>query len=230
MKTNGAIVTSPGNLKTSLPDHLHDENVSCNLYDTPMREHGNTTSDEEKVSLIAGHFHEIMSILGLDTGDDSLKGTAQRVAKMYVKELFRGLNALNRPAITLFENKYHYNQVLVAKNIRLHSTCEHHLLPIIGKAHIGYIPATKVIGLSKLNRLVSYYAQRPQVQERLTNQLARELKVVLGTDDVAIVIDATHLCVGIRGVEDDNSRTLSSHFSGKFNREETRNEFMAMIR
>ena len=120
--------------------------------------------------------------------------------------------------------------MLVEKNIKVQTNCEHHFLPIIGKAHIGYIPSTKVVGLSKINRLVKYYSQRPQVQERLTNQLANELKSMLGTEDVAVVIDAVHLCVAARGIEDNGSSTVTTHFSGKFNRDETRNEFMAMIR
>ncbi len=226
MKTNGTILTM-SKFENDLQELDHHETSS---FDTPLRPDAFSISDEEKIRIIAGHFSEIMRTLGLDLQDDSLKDTAGRVAKMYVKEIFGGLNPANKPSVTLFENKYGYHQMLVAKNIQLQTTCEHHFLPVTGKAHIAYIPSAKVIGLSKINRLVRYYAGRPQVQERLTNQLANELKQTLGTEDIAVVIDAVHSCVSARGVEDQTSSTVTSYFSGKFNREETKNEFMAMIR
>lgn len=226
MKTNGTILAI-----SKFEDEVHGLNHhETSIFDTPIRPGAFDISDEEKIAVIAGHFREIMRTLGLDLEDDSLKGTAGRVAKMYVKEIFGGLNPANKPSVTLFENKYGYHQMLVAKNIQLQTTCEHHFLPVTGKAHIGYIPSAKVIGLSKINRLVRYYAQRPQVQERLTNQLANELKNTLGTEDIAVVIDAVHSCVAVRGIEDQGSGTVTSYFSGKFNREETKNEFMGMIR
>lgn len=158
--------------------------------------------------------------MGLDLNDDSLQGTPQRVAKMYIEEIFSGLNPANKPKVTLFENKYQYNQMLVEKNITFYSNCEHHFVPIIGKAHVAYISSGKVIGLSKLNRIVQYYAKRPQVQERLTNQIAIELKNILEIEDVAVIIDAKHLCVSSRGIKDDNSSTVTSYFGGKFNNQE----------
>ena len=226
MKTNGTILTM-SKFERGVQELNHHE---TNNFNTPLQPDAFNVSDDDKIRIIAGHFREIMRTLGLDLEDDSLKGTAGRVAKMYVKEIFGGLNPANKPSVTLFENKYGYHQMLVAKNIQLQTTCEHHFLPVTGKAHIAYIPSAKVIGLSKINRLVRYYAQRPQVQERLTNQLANELKNTLGTEDIAVVIDAVHSCVAARGVEDQGSTTVTSYFSGKFNREETKNEFMAMIR
>jgi GTP cyclohydrolase I len=167
--------------------------------------------------------------LGLDLTDDSLKGTPKRVAKMYIKEIFSGLNPENKPKVALFENKYKYNQMLVEKEITFFSNCEHHFVPIFGKAHVAYISNGSVIGLSKLNRIVQYYAKRPQVQERLTMQIANELKKVLMTDDVAVIIDAKHLCVSSRGVQDINSATVTSYYSGKFENEHTKQEFLKYI-
>jgi GTP cyclohydrolase I len=158
-----------------------------------------------------------MDTLGLDLTDDSLKGTPTRVAKMYVDEIFSGLNPKNKPKIALFDNKYQYKQMLVEKDITFYSNCEHHFVPIMGKAHIAYVSSGKVIGLSKLNRIVQYYAQRPQVQERLTNQIAVELKTLLDTEDIAVVIDAKHLCVSSRGIKDDTSRTVTTCYGGIFN-------------
>lgn len=226
MKTNGTILTM-SKFERGMQELNHHE---TNNFNTPLQPDAFNVSDDDKIRIIEGLFREIMHTLGLDLEDDSLKGTAGRVAKMYVKEIFGGLNPANKPSVTLFENKYGYHQMLVAKNIQLQSTCEHHFLPVTGKAHIAYIPSGKVIGLSKINRLVRYFAKRPQVQERLTNQLANELKNTLGTEDIAVVIDAVHSCVAARGVEDQGSTTVTSYFSGKFNREETKNEFMAMIR
>jgi len=187
-------------------------------------------NEEEKIKVIADHFRGIMQALGLDLNDDSLKGTPQRVAKMYVKEIFSGLNKDNEPAVTLFENKYQYNKMLVEKDITLYSYCEHHFVPIIGKVHAAYISKGKVIGLSKINRIVQYYAKRPQVQERLTNQIAEALKKAIGTEDVAVVIDAVHLCVASRGIKDTGSSTITAHYSGKFINEGIKNEFLAFIK
>ena len=174
-------------------------------------------TDEEKKSKISNLFEEIMDVMGLDLKDDSLKGTPDRVAKMYIDEIFSGLNPANKPKVALFDNKYQYNQMLVEKDITFYSNCEHHFVPIIGRAHIAYISSGKVIGLSKLNRIVQYYAKRPQVQERLTNQIAEELKFILGTDDVAVIIDAKHLCVSSRGIKDDTSATVTAFYGGTFN-------------
>jgi GTP cyclohydrolase I len=187
-------------------------------------------NEDEKIKSIGNHFKKIMETLGLDLNDDSLKGTPERVAKMYVKEIFSGLNPNNKPEITLFENKYQYNKMLVEKDITLYSYCEHHFVPIIGKVHVAYISKGKVIGLSKINRLVQYYAKRPQVQERLTIQIAEGLKKAIGTEDVAVLIDAVHLCVTSRGIKDTNSSTITSHYSGKFINEETKNEFLALVK
>jgi GTP cyclohydrolase I len=185
--------------------------------------------DKSKIDLIERHFAEIMNILGLDLSDDSLKGTPHRVAKMFVKEVFSGLNPDNEPKIKLFENKFNYNQMLVEKDIKLNSYCEHHFVPIIGKVHIGYISNGSVIGLSKINRIVKYYAKRPQLQERLTQQIANELKKALNTEDVAVVIEATHMCVTMRGVEDESSNTTSSSFNGRFLNNDIRNEFFTYL-
>lgn len=187
-------------------------------------------NDEEKIEVIENHFRGIMKALGLDLNDDSLKGTPKRVAKMFVEEVFSGLNEKNKPEITLFENKYQYNKMLVERGITLFSYCEHHFVPIIGKAHVAYISKGKVIGLSKINRLVQYYAKRPQVQERLTVQIAEGLKKAIGTEDVAVLIDAVHLCVASRGIKDTNSSTITANYSGKFINEETKNEFLNLIR
>jgi GTP cyclohydrolase I len=181
------------------------------------------------MELIAKHFKEIMQILGLDLSDDSLKGTPMRVAKMYVKEVFSGLNPKNKPMVRLFENKYKYSEMLVERDITFYSHCEHHFVPIYGKAHVAYISSGEVIGLSKINRIVQYYAKRPQVQERLTVQIAEELKKALNTEDVGVVIDANHMCVSSRGVGDTNSKTGTAHFSGKFSEQGTKSEFLNYI-
>lgn len=197
-------------------DEIGDEHLYTGL-DTPMKSTAFDIDDEEKKEKIAFLFSEIMDVLGLDLNDDSLSGTPMRVAKMYIDEIFSGLNPANKPKIALFDNKYQYNQMLVEKNISFYSNCEHHFVPIIGKAHIAYISSGKVIGLSKLNRIVQYYAKRPQVQERLTNQIAKELEEALDTKDVAVIIDAKHLCVSSRGVQDDTSSTITSYYGGAFN-------------
>lgn len=196
---------------------------------TPLRPDAFAMDDELKVELIAKHFKEIMLILGLDLEDDSLRGTPKRVAKMYVQEVFSGLNPKNKPYARLFENKYQYDQMLVEKDITFYSHCEHHFVPIYGKAHVAYFSSGKVIGLSKINRIVQYYAKRPQVQERLTMQIANELKEVLKTDHVAVVLDATHMCVSSRGVSDTNSMTGTAYFDGKFKDQTVKNEFLNYI-
>lgn len=193
---------------------------------TPLRPDAFAMSDEQKVAAISKRFAEIMEILGLDLTDDSLNQTPNRVAKMFVNEAFSGLNPKNKPEVKLFENKYRYNQMLVEKNITLHSYCEHHFVPIIGHAHVAYISNGKVIGLSKINRIVRHFAKRPQVQERLTEQIAAELKRVLQTEDVAVMIDAKHFCVITRGIEDNASNTITTHFGGKFLNEKTRDEVL----
>lgn len=197
-------------------DDIGDDHLYTGL-ETPMKADAFKLSDNEKKERIAILFEEIMDVLGLDLTDDSLQGTPKRVAKMYVEEIFSGLNPKNKPKIALFDNKYQYNQMLVEKNITFYSNCEHHFVPIIGKAHVAYISSGKVIGLSKLNRIVQYYAKRPQVQERLTNQIAEELKATLKTDDVAVIIDAKHLCVSSRGIKDETSATVTTFYGGKFN-------------
>jgi len=209
-------------------DVIGDEHIGTSI-DTPLRPDAFEKDDDLKIELITKHFREIMQILGLDLTDDSLQGTPQRVAKMYVKEVFSGLNPDNRPDIRLFENKYKYNEMLVEKDITFYSNCEHHFVPIVGKAHVAYISSGKVIGLSKINRIVQYYAKRPQVQERLTVQIANDLKETLGTEDIAVVIDAHHMCVSMRGVEDIQSSTVTSHYGGKFENLDVRREFLSYI-
>lgn len=213
---------------TSLIDLIGDEHFSSSA-ETPLRADAFEMDDDLKIELIEKSFREIMHVLGLDLTDDSLSGTPNRVAKMYVKEIFRGLNPANKPKISMFENKYKYNQMLVEKNITFYSNCEHHFVPIIGKAHVAYVSNGKVIGLSKINRIVQYFSQRPQVQERLTIQIANELKSILNTEDVAVVIDAHHLCVSSRGVSDVNSSTVTAEYSGVFMNNEKREEFLKYI-
>jgi GTP cyclohydrolase I len=208
---------------------LIGENHIATNADTPLKPDAFLLSDEAKIELIEEKFREIMDILGLDLTDDSLSGTPHRVAKMYVKEIFSGLNPKNLPKISLFENKYQYNQMLVEKNISLFSHCEHHFVPILGKAHIGYISSGKVIGLSKLNRIVEYFAKRPQVQERLTCQIANYLSEILETENIAVVIDAKHLCVSTRGVKDTSSSTVTSVFRGRFEQETEKKEFLQYL-
>ncbi|GAL69005.1 GTP cyclohydrolase I FolE [Jejuia pallidilutea] len=200
-------------------EDIGDDHLSTGL-ETPMKKDAFKLSDTEKKERIAILFEEIMDVMGLDLTDDSLKGTPKRVAKMYIDEIFSGLNPENKPKVALFDNKYQYNQMLVEKNITFYSNCEHHFVPIIGKAHVAYISSGKVIGLSKLNRIVQYYAKRPQVQERLTNQIANELKTILDTEDVAVIIDAKHLCVSSRGIKDDTSATVTAYYGGQFNTSE----------
>ena len=227
MKPNETLL-SVQETEISLEDLLGDEHIGTSA-DTPLREDAFDMDDITKMRKIEEHFREIMNVLGLDLTDDSLKGTPKRVAKMYVQEIFSGLNPKNKPQIALFENKYKYKEMLVEKDITFYSNCEHHFVPIFGKAHVAYISNGQVIGLSKINRVVQYFARRPQVQERLTIQIAEELKRVLNTEDVAVVIDAVHLCVSSRGVQDNDSKTVTSHFGGKFNDEASRREFFTYI-
>jgi len=224
MKDNGNGKSHSINFEEIIEDHI------LTSVDTPLRSDAFKIDDDLKIELIEKNFKEIMHILGLDLSDESLKDTPQRVAKMYVKEIFNGLNPDNKPQPALFENKFKFNEMLVEKNITIYSYCEHHFVPIIGKAHIAYFPKNHVIGLSKLNRIAQYYAKRPQVQERLTMQIASELKETLQTDDVAVLIDADHLCVASRGVNDVNSSTITSSYNGKFLNDETRKEFLSHVR
>lgn len=220
MKEKELVLESLVNGNGILNGHSHDEIGDDHLYtgvETPMKEGAFNISDLEKKERIADLFAQIMDVMGLDLTDDSLQGTPMRVAKMYIDEIFSGLDPLNKPKVALFENKYQYNQMLVEKDITFYSNCEHHFVPIIGKAHVAYISSGKVIGLSKLNRIVQYFAKRPQVQERLTNQIALELQSILETEDVAVIIDAKHLCVSSRGIKDDTSATVTSFYGGKFN-------------
>lgn len=230
MKQKETLLNTMGiNIARASFEEIGDEHVGTSLQ-TPLREDAFEMDDDLKVELIEKHFREIMHIMGLDLTDDSLKGTPHRVAKMYVKEVFSGLNPKNKPVAKLFENKYKYNEMLVEKDITVFSHCEHHFVPIYGKAHVAYISNGNVIGLSKINRIVQYYAQRPQVQERLTMQIGNELKEALGTEDVAVIIDAYHMCVSSRGIKDTQSSTVTSFYSGKFEKDEqSRNEFMKYI-
>ncbi len=197
---------------------------------TPLRDDAFELSDEEKIARIQESVKDILHTLGMDLEDDSIKGTPKRVAKAYVKELFMGLNPDNKPSASTFENNYNYGEMLVEKNIVVYSTCEHHLLPIVGRAHVAYISDGKVIGLSKMNRIVEYFAKRPQVQERLTMQVVQAMQEALGTQDVACVIDAKHLCVNSRGIKDIESSTVTAEFGGKFKNKETKQEFLDYLK
>lgn len=208
---------------------IGDNHISTST-DTPMKENAFELSNDEKINRIELDVEHIMETLGLDLNDDSLSGTPKRVAKMFVNELFSGLDPKNKPKASTFENKYKYGEMLVEKNITLYSTCEHHLLPIVGRAHVAYISNGTVVGLSKMNRIVEYYANRPQVQERLTIQIVRELQEVLNTKDVACVIDAKHLCVNSRGIKDIESSTVTSEFGGQFKNKDVRREFLDYIK
>lgn len=227
MKRNGKLVSMPGGeILPEVVNGFMNEPQNSAFRDTPLRSDAYDLDDDQKIKLITKHFREILYTLGLDLQDDSLKDTAARMARMYVKEIFSGLNPKNKPNITLFENKYCYRQMLVEKNIALYSSCEHHFVPIIGKVHVAYIPTGKIIGLSKIHRIVQYYSQRPQVQERLTVQIAGELKSVLETEDVAVVIDAMHLCTASRGIRDTASSTVTAEYCGDFSLPAKRDELM----
>lgn len=206
-----------------------DEHIMTSI-ETPMTANAFDLSEEAKMEIIEKHFTEIMNTLGLDLNDDSLKGTPHRVAKMFVKEIFNGLDPKNKPKMSVFANKFHYNKMLIEQDISFNSTCEHHFLPIVGKAHVAYISSGKVIGLSKLNRIVDYFARRPQVQERMTKQIHEELKAVLDTDSVMIVINAEHLCVSSRGIQDRTSSTTTVEYSGAFEQKEYRDDFYELLK
>ena len=206
------------------------DNHQMTSAETPLRTDAFLKSDKDKMSSIEKHFFQIMEEIGLDMTDDSLQGTPHRVAKMFIQEIFSGLNPANKPKISVFDNSYHYDKMLVEADISFNSTCEHHFLPIIGKAHIGYVSSGKVIGLSKLNRIVDYYSRRPQVQERLIMQIFNELKSVLETDNVIVVMEAKHLCVSSRGIKDESSFTSTIQYGGIFNEKENRNDFFSLIK
>ncbi|MGV3599161.1 MAG: GTP cyclohydrolase I FolE [Bacteroidota bacterium] len=227
MKPNEIMLNTPANNGEGI-DIIGDDHIITS-HKTPLREDAFEMDNELKMELIEKHFTEIMHVLGLDLTDDSLKGTPKRVAKMFVQEIFSGLDPKNKPAITLFENRYKYKQMLVEKDISLFSYCEHHFVPIVGKAHVAYIPNGNVVGLSKINRIVQYYAKRPQVQERMTKQIANELREALHTDDVAVVIEAVHYCVASRGVHDTASSTTTAEYCGRFNDPSTKQEFLKYL-
>lgn len=212
-----------------LTDDIGDNHIATS-YENPVRDDAFDMSDDEKIEKIKSHVHEIMHTLGMDMTDDSLMGTPNRVAKMYVNEIFGGLDPKKKPKASTFENNYKYGEMLVEKNITVYSTCEHHLLPIIGRAHVAYISSGRVVGLSKMNRIVNYYAKRPQVQERLTMQIVKELQIALDTEDVACIIDAKHLCVNSRGINDIESSTVTSEYGGKFKEESVRKELLNYIK
>jgi GTP cyclohydrolase I len=219
-------------LKTTLEKEIYDligDNHQMTSAETPLRADAFHKSDAQKMAVIENHFQSIMEAMGLDMTDDSLQGTPHRVAKMFIQEIFSGLNPANKPKISVFDNSYNYDKMLVEANISFNSTCEHHFLPIIGKAHIGYVSSGKVIGLSKLNRIVDYYSRRPQVQERLIMQIFNELKTVLDTDNVIVVMEATHLCVSSRGIKDESSYTSTIQYGGVFNDKANRDDFFNMI-
>ena len=215
-------------VEPEITSEFEDDHLSGTL-ETPLRDDAFVMSDDEKIDRIQDNVKDILLTLGMDLTDDSLRGTPKRVAKMFVKELFGGLHPDRRPSLSTFENKYKYSEMLVEKNITLYSTCEHHLLPIVGKAHVAYISNGSVVGLSKMNRIVDYYAKRPQVQERLNRQIVKELQQVLNTDNVACVIDAKHLCVNSRGIRDISSSTVTGEFGGVFQEESRKNEFLKYI-
>ncbi len=220
-------------MKTLLEKEIYDligDNHQMTSADTPLRADAFEKSDAQKMATIEKHFHSIMEEMGLDMTDDSLQGTPHRVSKMFIQEIFSGLNPANKPKISVFDNSYNYDKMLVEADISFNSTCEHHFLPIVGKAHIGYISSGKVIGLSKLNRIVDYYSRRPQVQERLIMQIFNELKTVLETDNVIVVMEATHLCVSSRGIKDESSFTSTIQYGGVFNEKENRNDFFNLTK
>lgn len=227
MKPNETLLNTAENNRDLLEALDYEHN--WNGLSTPMREDSNELSSAEKIQKIRGHFKEIMETLGMDLKDESLQDTPNRVAKMFVNEVFKGLNPENKPQIKLFSNKYKYKEMLVERDITVYSYCEHHFVPIIGKAHVAYISNGNVIGLSKINRLVEFYAKRPQVQERLNEQIAKALKEVLKTEDVAVVIDAEHLCVKSRGIQDTASSTVTASYHGKFKETEVRKEFLTYL-
>ena len=209
---------------------LIGDNHQMTSAETPLRADAFEKTDEEKMKTIESHFKSIMQEMGMDMTDDSLKGTPHRVAKMFIKEIFSGLDPKNKPKISVFDNSYKYDKMLVEANITFNSTCEHHFLPIFGKAHIGYISSGKVIGLSKLNRIVDYFSRRPQVQERLIMQIFNDLKIALKTENVIVVMEASHLCVSSRGIKHENSYTSTIQYGGIFNEKENRDDFFNMVK
>jgi len=215
-------------LKRISPEELGDSHAATSI-ETPLTERAFALSDSEKIETISDHFRAIMETLGLDMEDESLRGTPDRVAKMYVKEIFSGLDPDNKPEARKFDNKFGYGDILMEKNIRVNSFCEHHFLPFIGKAHVAYISSGKVIGLSKINRIVDYYSRRPQVQERLTMQIAEEMQSALETEDVAVFIDSKHLCVSLRGIQDDASSTITTEFRGAFRDPDVQRRFLDYV-
>lgn len=210
-------------------DNIGDNHVLTSI-ETPLLPNAFEKPDEEKIENIQHYFTKIMEELGLDLTDESLSGTPYRFAKMYVKELFYGLDPKNKPRLSVFPNKYGYKKMLVEHNINIDSSCEHHFLPITGYAHIGYMPEEKVIGLSKINRLVDYYAHRPQVQERLCLQILKDLQETLETKNVIVVINARHLCVSSRGIKDKESSTTTIEYGGCFDKDSYRNEFFKLLK
>lgn len=229
MKTNGSALKNLSFDKIAEIEFQGDNHMASST-DTPMREDAFDLDDDEKIARIENNFREILETMGLDLTDDSLSGTPHRVAKMFIKEKFSGLDPKNKPVMRAFENKYNYNQMIVEKNITVNSSCEHHFVPIIGKAHVAYISSGKVVGLSKLNRIVDYYARRPQVQERLTRQVAEELRKSLNTEDVAVIMEARHLCVSSRGIQDDSSTTVTAEYLGAFKNEPKKRELLDYIK
>ena len=226
-KTNGKQIADLENLAEQF-EWMGDQHLAGGR-STPLRADAFELSADQKINLIEEKFRDILQILGMDLRDESIQGTPRRVAKMYVNEVFSGLIPENKPEAKLFHNQFAYNEMLVEKGIKLHSYCEHHLVPIIGVAHVAYFSNGYVIGLSKMNRIVRYFAKRPQVQERLTEQIAAELKEALRTDDVAVLVDAEHFCVKTRGIEDDGSSTVTAHYSGKFQDAAIKNEFLKHV-
>ncbi len=228
MSNNKEILETVG-LDNASDEEVGDNHISTSV-ETPMKEDAFKLNDDQKIEIIQEHFRAIMETLGLDTRDESLRGTPYRVAKMYVKEIFRGLNPVNKPVAKKFSNKYEYNDMVLEKNIRVSSFCEHHFLPFIGKAHVAYISSGKVIGLSKINRIVDHYSRRPQVQERLTLQIADELEHVLESEDIAVFIESKHFCVSMRGIQDSASSTITTEFRGAFKQNEIKQRFIDFIR
>lgn len=210
-------------------DDIGDNHVGTSAKN-PLRDDAFELSDQEKIAKIQESVKDILETLGMDLTDDSMQGTPKRVAKSFVNEIFMGLNPENMPKASTFDNNYNYGEMLVEKNIVVYSTCEHHLLPIIGRAHVAYISNGKVIGLSKMNRIVEYFSKRPQVQERLTMQIVQAMQEALGTQDVACVIDAKHLCVNSRGIKDIESSTVTAEFGGKFKEKNTKREFLDYLK
>ena len=211
-----------------LGQKVHEHLISVGV-ETPVVDNG--LSRAEKIEKIEGHFDHIVTTLGLDLQDDSLMETPKRVAKMYVNEIFWGLDYDAFPKATVVENKMNYNEMVVERNISVQSNCEHHFVAIDGLATVAYVPKEKVLGLSKINRIVEYFSKRPQIQERLTEQIYHALSFILETENVAVMIDAQHYCVKSRGVEDTGSSTITSRLGGNFKAHpEVRAEFLALLK